>query len=377
MRINMPVTEKQVIISDTETIVSTTDLQGNITYANPYFIEISGFTEEELIGAPQNLVRHPDMPVEAFADLWATIKSGQPWSGLVKNRCKNGDYYWVLANVTPVVENGQTTGYMSVRTKPTNDQVSAAAAAYRELKTGNPRQLAVRNGRAVSNGALSKLSALLSISLGQRIGMTVSLLLAAMLALMFSSTRPLWLIALSILSIAALLHLCYVLYSTVLGPLRQALRATRIMAGGDLTTDMSSERTDEMGQLLRTLRQLRVNLHSIVGDVRRNAQQIGVATREIAAGNLNLSSRTESQASSLEETASSMEELASTVQQNMGNAEQATGMADDASSVAGKGGTVVGQVASTMSDISDSSKKIVDIIGIIEGIAFQDRKSVV
>ncbi len=371
MRINTPVTDKQIIISDTETIVSTTDLQGNITYANPYFIEISGFTEEELIGAPQNLVRHPDMPVEAFADLWSTIKSGQPWSGLVKNRCKNGDYYWVLANVTPVVDNGQTTGYMSVRTKPTTDQVSAASALYRELKAGNPRQLAVRNGRAVANGMLGKLSALMSISLGQRIGITVTLLLAAMLALMFSSTRPLWLIALSVLSIVALLHLCYVLYSTVLGPLRQALRATQIMAGGDLTTDMSSERADEMGQLLRTLRQLRVNLHSIVGDVRRNAQQIGVATREIAAGNMNLSGRTESQASSLEETASSMEELASTVQQNMGNAEQATAMADDASAVAGKGGSVVAQVASTMSDISGSSKKIVDIIGIIEGIAFQ------
>jgi aerotaxis receptor len=106
-------------------------LQGNINYANPYFIEVSGFTEEELIGAPQNIVRHPDMPVEAFADLWSTIKSGMPWTGLVKNRCKNGDFYWVLANVTPVIENGKPVGYLSVRTKPSREQVRAADALPR------------------------------------------------------------------------------------------------------------------------------------------------------------------------------------------------------------------------------------------------------
>jgi aerotaxis receptor len=105
-------------------------LQGNINYANPYFIEVSGFTEEELIGAPQN-VRHPDMPVEAFADLWSTIKSGMPWTGLVKNRCKNGDFYWVLANVTPVIESGKPVGYLSVRTKPSREQVRAADALPR------------------------------------------------------------------------------------------------------------------------------------------------------------------------------------------------------------------------------------------------------
>ena len=110
MRINLPVTSQEVLLEEGQTIVSTTDLQGNITYANPYFIHISGFTEEELIGAPQNILRHPDMPAEAFADLWQSIGKGFPWTGMVKNRCKNGDYYWVYANVTPVLENGQATG---------------------------------------------------------------------------------------------------------------------------------------------------------------------------------------------------------------------------------------------------------------------------
>ena len=118
MRTNLPITHNEIILADDKTIVSTTDLRGNIRYANPYFVDISGFTEEELIGAPQNIVRHPDMPVEAFADLWNTIQAGRPWSGMVKNRCRNGDYYWVYANVTPVIDNGQPVGYMSVRTKP-------------------------------------------------------------------------------------------------------------------------------------------------------------------------------------------------------------------------------------------------------------------
>ena len=104
MRLNTPVTSQEFILDDGKTIVSTTDLKGKITYANPYFIEVSGFTEDELIGAPQKILRHPDMPVEAFADLWSTIKAGMPWSGMVKNRCKNGDFYWVYANVTPVID---------------------------------------------------------------------------------------------------------------------------------------------------------------------------------------------------------------------------------------------------------------------------------
>src|SRR6476661_5214254 len=104
MRMNLPVTQREYELQDGQAIVSKTDTHGNITYVNAYFIEVSGFAEEELLGAPQNLVRHPDMPVEAFADMWATLKDDRPWTGLVKNRRKNGDHYWVLANVTPVRE---------------------------------------------------------------------------------------------------------------------------------------------------------------------------------------------------------------------------------------------------------------------------------
>ena len=103
MRTNMPVTGIEYILQDSETVVSKTDLKGRITYVNQDFINISGFSEQELIGAPQNIVRHPDMPAEAFEDFWRTIQSGKAWTGLVKNRCKNGNHYWVEANAAPII----------------------------------------------------------------------------------------------------------------------------------------------------------------------------------------------------------------------------------------------------------------------------------
>lgn len=114
----MPITKNEYILDETDSIISKTDLNGNITYINEAFLRISGFSKEELIGASHNIVRHPDMPPEAFADLWKTLRAGHTWGGLVKNRCKNGDYYWVQANASPIYENGQIAGYMSVRSKP-------------------------------------------------------------------------------------------------------------------------------------------------------------------------------------------------------------------------------------------------------------------
>ncbi|MEI7456830.1 MAG: methyl-accepting chemotaxis protein [Nitrosomonadales bacterium] len=139
MRINTPVTNNEKQITEGSMIVTKTDLKGVITYANKDFIEISGFTGAELVGQSHNIVRHPDMPVEAFADLWKTVKNGTSWNGIVKNRCKNGDYYWVDANVTPIRENGQVTGFVSVRRKPTQEQISDAVKTYALLKAGkNP-----------------------------------------------------------------------------------------------------------------------------------------------------------------------------------------------------------------------------------------------
>ncbi|NEX22606.1 PAS domain S-box protein [Thiorhodococcus mannitoliphagus] len=140
MRTNLPVTDNEHVMRDDQLIVSRTDLKGRITDFNRDFLDISGFTETELMGAPQNIIRHPDMPAAAFKDMWDTIKAGKPWTGLVKNRCKNGDFYWVEANVSPERKHGQTTGYISVRRKPSQEQIAKAEATYARLRAGKSAQ---------------------------------------------------------------------------------------------------------------------------------------------------------------------------------------------------------------------------------------------
>ena len=102
MRNNQPVTQREHQVSENQHLISTTNLKGMITYCNEVFITISGFSREELMNAPHNLVRHPDVPSAVFAHMWETLKQGKPWMGIVNNRCKNGDFYWVNAYVTPI-----------------------------------------------------------------------------------------------------------------------------------------------------------------------------------------------------------------------------------------------------------------------------------
>ena len=139
MRSTGPVTQREYVIEDGATLVSTTDLKSRITYCNPGFVVASGFNRDELIGQPHNLIRHPDMPEEAFRDMWATIQAGKPWSAPVKNRRKDGDYYWVIANATPLMQNGQPVGYMSVRTEATREQIRDAEALYARLREEKAR----------------------------------------------------------------------------------------------------------------------------------------------------------------------------------------------------------------------------------------------
>ncbi|MBS1191152.1 MAG: domain S-box [Rhodocyclaceae bacterium] len=134
MKNNQPVSQREVPFPPNQYLVSKTDLKGVITHANDAFVDISGFSREELVGSSHNIVRHPDMPPQAFEDLWQTVKAGLPWRGVVKNRCKNGDHYWVEALVVPLKKNGAITGYMSVRTPPSREKVQAAEGLYARLR---------------------------------------------------------------------------------------------------------------------------------------------------------------------------------------------------------------------------------------------------
>ncbi len=137
MRNNQPVTQYEHKMKPDDILVSRTDLKGCIVYANKAFCDIAGYAEEELKGKAHNIVRHPDMPPAAFQDLWNTLQAGKPWSGLVKNRCENGDFYWVMANASPEYDaSGHVCGYISVRTCPTQEQINAADKLYRDVNAG-------------------------------------------------------------------------------------------------------------------------------------------------------------------------------------------------------------------------------------------------
>ena len=137
MRQNLPITTQERKFPKGQKLISTTDTRGIITYCNDAFVQISGFTREELIGQPHNLVRHPEMPVAAFKTMWEYLQNGKPWMGLVKNRCKNGDYYWVHAYVTPISENGKVIGYESVRVAPNQQQIEHITKLYQQINAGS------------------------------------------------------------------------------------------------------------------------------------------------------------------------------------------------------------------------------------------------
>ncbi|QOF77244.1 methyl-accepting chemotaxis protein [Variovorax sp. 38R] len=385
MRVNLPVTDIEYELSKEEALVSRTDLKGRITYVNPAFVAASGFAAAELLGKAHNIVRHPDVPPEAFADLWRTLDQGLPWTGLIKNRRKNGDFYWVLANVTPIRHQGRVEGYMSVRSRPAREDVLAADALYRRMREGEAKGLELLQGEVVRSGWVRPLARLRRIPVRRRVfGVTVAA--AALSAglgamgwmeasrLVAASGAHSWLpnaVAAGSLGAAlAWLSLGAFLGRTVFRPLDDAIEVARTIAGGDLVR-FTVRPGDEIAGLLRALNQMSANLFAIVADVGANVAGVMSASSQIASGNQDLSSRTEQQASSLEQTAASMEELTSTVKQNADNALQANQLAVSASEVAVKGGAVVSQVVDTMGSINASSKKIVDIIGVIDGIAFQ------
>ena len=161
MKLNMPITDIERQLSDGTTLITTTDLKGRVSSANHAFVAISGFSEEELVGANHNIVRHPDMPKEAFGNLWDKLKEGSPWNGLVKNRTKSGDYYWVDAFVAPIHRDEEIIGYQSVRTQANREHVKRADMLYGKIRgvdAGMPRDAAFDIGVAsldIAKGALA------------------------------------------------------------------------------------------------------------------------------------------------------------------------------------------------------------------------------
>jgi len=371
MRINEPITGHEYQFRQDQTLLSVTDLKGRITFCNSAFVEVSGFSKEELMGQPHNLVRHPDMPAEAFRDMWDTIESGLPWVGLVKNRRKNGDHYWVQANATPMMDGQTITGFLSVRTVPSSAEVAAAEALYAtmrqeaaagQLKTRLSRGKVVRSGLLGLTARLTRPSAEVKLVL-----LILLMVLPGLLGVAWAA--PLWQQALVSAAMGTWGFLA--LRKSFVLPLHGLIRDGNRMAAGDLSHSITVSDTGLVGQVQQAINQTSVNLRTVVSDVRAEIDQLTTSVQEIAAGNHDLSSRTESQASSLEQTAASMEEMNGTVQQSATNAAQGASLAHETTQVTKRSNEAVIAVAQTMNDITSSSKQIGEIVHLIEGIAFQ------
>jgi aerotaxis receptor len=372
MRINTPVTGHEHAIEADATLMSTTDERGKIRYANAAFILTSGFTEDELINQPHNIVRHPDMPEEAFKDMWDTLKAGQPWTGLVKNRRKNGDHYWVRANAAPVVRQGKTQGYISVRTTPSRDEINVADSLYQKLKSGQQGGIQFRRGILVNSGWRSLLTLHKTASTRARLYglLVITGITLAIGEYRLSNDLSSLMLQLA-LDLPVLGLLAWALISQLAKPIEELQdQALKVASGERLTVD-HMDRCDEVGMTLRAISQLGLMFRWLINDVAGQAGGVEVASSEIAIGNNDLSTRTERAAASVQQTASAMTEMTEAVNSTAEVAAQANLLASSASDAAQNGSSAMASVIHTMDEITHSSRRIADIIGVIDGIAFQ------
>lgn len=367
MKKNLPVTGVELKYNDSANILSTTNLKGAITYINEDFLKISGFTKDELIGKNHNVVRHPDMPPAAFGDLWNNIKAGESWMGIVKNRCKNGDHYWVNAYVTPIGESGNIVEYQSVRSKPAEQEVARADKLYKKINSGKTPAWIKRRPLAFKYKILmiflsSQLSALavpffmgsidlLSISLGLLTGMVV----AVGLSLRF------------------------------INPLCKAFAKARSIIQNPIAQHVYSGRTDEAGQILLAFKYLEAETGGLIGRISDSTHGINEQAEKLMSsielnkmGINNQHSETEQVATAVTEMSASIEEVARSAQHTAESAMLAE-------TETGKSKQVVNSTMASIHDLSEeinrasevisqlesNTESITDVVNVIRGIADQ------
>ncbi len=277
MRTNLPVTGVERHLADGEFILSKADLKGNVTYINRTFIEMSGFTEAELMGEPHNILRHPDMPTEAFRDFWSTLKSGKSWSGMVKNRCKNGDHYWVQANASPIWQNGTMIGYMSVRTRPDRRLVDEAEELYRKMRNGETK-VTLSEGRIMQPGLKGRLHELTNISIKRRVAGVFTLTMLALLAAGLLSMQGFGVGTGSVSTVAGLAVVAALMayflkrtYSVVAQPLQKIRQQMVEITNGNMSLLINKDRSDEIGDMSDAFKSMFIKLRFDMADTKRTA----------------------------------------------------------------------------------------------------------
>ena len=365
---NTSVTQKEYFLKDGTTLMSTTNTGSYISYANSAFIDASGYEEGDLMGEPHNIIRHPDMPPAAFADMWFTIQQGDSWTGLVKNRRLDGDHYWVRANVTPVYHQDRLTGYISVRNIPLREEIDAAEKLYAAVNENNLKGHRFYKGLLVRKGIFSFLSLFQWLSISRRINLA---LFISVLAIFLLQLAPVPLSVKMGATVIAFILLAMFLQKQISVPLKQVLTQMQKVVSGRKADYFQFNRVDEIGLLMRMVNQSGLNLNSLVGDVNTQLTGIRKISQRIAEEGESLQKRTEETSADLHQTASAVEEIASAVKQTAETATEAMTRADETSRNAVKSGDVMKQTISMMQSVSRDNGQIVDIISVIDSIAFQ------
>ena len=374
MKVNLPVTQKNVDYPADMQLISTTDLKGQITYVNHDFIKVSGFSWDELIGRPHNLIRHPDMPPAAFKDLWETIKAGRVWHQLVKNRCKNGDHYWVDAYVTPVYAGDEIVGYQSIRTKPSEAAIRKAEACYRSINEKKTDKLPKK--RRLADLSLKRI-----ILSGLAVLAVIQLL---------EIIQPAWLdtsIGLGVELFGILLNLAlgWLLWQRVFRPLALTGENLRRMAGGKLKQVIHVSGENEIGELNQSAKLLQARLNTVFGQFTESAMSLTASADQLSTTGKQTSRRMDQQTREVEQVATAMNEMAQTVDEVARSAAETAQAVEQADSEAHGGKEQVRrthvaveelsgqfeQTATSIQALREHGDRIDSIIQVIGGIADQ------
>ncbi|MEG1210184.1 MAG: PAS domain-containing methyl-accepting chemotaxis protein [Leclercia sp.] len=368
MKRNNHVTQNEYFLNEGSTLMSTTNTQSHITYANSTFIEASGYKEEHLIGEPHNVIRHPDMPPEAFGDLWFTLQQGESWTGLVKNRRHNGDHYWVRANVTPVYQNDTLTGYISVRNIPTREEIDASEQLYQRVRNNEIKGHRFYKGLLVRRGVFSFLSLFKKLSTAKRVN--YALIVLALLMLSLPLLFPTGVIQSGIMALLFIVLAIY-LNAQICRPVKTIVKQMQRVVSGRKTDYYHFDRVDEIGLMMRLVNQSGLNLNSLVDDVGAQISGIRNISQQVEKEGHALQARSEETSGDLQQTAAAVEEIASAVKQTAETAGEAILMADQTSASARGGEAIMKQTIGMMQSVSKDNGQIVDIIAVIDRIAFQ------
>ncbi len=387
MKTNLPITNVETLLPEGEFIYSATDLKGVIVEANEAFAAVSNYTREEMIGQSHNMVRHPDIPPEAFFDMWRDLKAGRPWRGIVKNRRKDGGFYWVVANVSPVRENGQVVGYQSVRSRPTREEIAAADGAYKRIKDGDTSSQ-IRHGRVIRRRP-EWLSNLLSVR-SQMILAGLTALVPAIEALSdhlggptFPNTISIAVASLTILySLYFLLH--YVPQTT------RDLNVTSdwlecVLSSGDLKQRLNLERRDVIGGIARKADKFTSSVQATIQGIADIARQVSLATTDVHSSMrvshdsaVKQSEATSSAAAAIEEVTVSISEVATHARTTEETAthtgkvsRQGAVVTQNASQKIESLADTVRQAAEQVESLGQRSEEIGRVTGVIKEIADQ------